>query len=652
LLEDVTLTPAMGLYLDMRNNDKGNFIFGTHANENYAREINQLFSVGLNRLWSDGTLVLNSQGNLVPTYDQNVINGFAADFTGWNYYQTNQANGRLPTSFGPSANYTNPMVLVPTHHDLGTKRLLDNVMLPAAWGNQTVSSTSTNDDYCSQDLEKAMDNIFNNQNVGPFVCRQLIQRLVTSNPSRDYLYRVVQKFNDNGSGVRGDLQAVIKAILLDYEARSTNVLALSTYGKQREPLLRVTAMARAFPSPPPITGTYVENGGRSIMITTATTNDFNSGDSVFISYTDTSSNTPPSPQAYSVTVTNRTVFSINAPGMTTGTYGQSGNVISVTNASHGLSQDDFVYLAFTTGGASNGIYHVDSASSSSVFSVTTSDFVTRTGACVIPRWTGGGFTKTGTNILMSIAGNHGLSTNDSVFINFSPGAVVSNAIYQVVSVPDAMHFVIVSTNTTSQTDNNPTNFPLVAPPLVRSGTVTIQSSTWTMNATDAGTTSSLSETPLNSPTVFNFYFPDYKFAGQLASAALTTPEFQLTSDTSVVLQMNFLAGGFLTNSPGNPNNTNTNGLSSFTGGDGDIVLDISPWMTTNYTASAGVTNLVDGLNTLLVAGQLSTRAKTNIIAYVNSTTNFPGPTNSLQMRDRVRAVVHLITASPDFTIQK
>src|SRR5262249_18855577 len=120
LLEAVTLSPAMGLYLDMRRNDKGNIVTGIHANENYAREIMQLFSIGLNRLWPDGTLVMNSQGNLVPTYDQNVIMGFASVFTGWNYYQPNQSNGRLPTNWNPSSNYTNPMVLVPTHHELGT----------------------------------------------------------------------------------------------------------------------------------------------------------------------------------------------------------------------------------------------------------------------------------------------------------------------------------------------------------------------------------------------------------------------------------------------------------------------------------------------------------------------------------------------------
>ncbi|HEX7653827.1 MAG TPA: DUF1800 family protein, partial [Verrucomicrobiae bacterium] len=202
LLKSVTLNPAMGWYLNMQGNAKGSLITGLHANENYAREINQLFSIGLNRVWPDGTLILNSAGNLVPTYNQNVINGFAATFTGWTYYQTNQANGRLPTSFYPSVNLTNPMVLVPNYHDLTAKLLLDNVTLPPAMGNAANSALTNYDYYGSQDLEAALDNIFNHPNVGPFICRQLIQRLVTSHPSRGYLYRVVQVFNDNGAGVR------------------------------------------------------------------------------------------------------------------------------------------------------------------------------------------------------------------------------------------------------------------------------------------------------------------------------------------------------------------------------------------------------------------------------------------------------------------
>jgi uncharacterized protein (DUF1800 family) len=115
------------------------------------------------------------------------------------------------------------------------------------------NSATTNDYYCSQDLEQALNNIFNNQNVAPFICRELIQRLVTSNPSRDYVYRVAQVFNNDGTGVRGNLQAVVQAILLDYEARSPDMIPQPGYGKQREPLVRVTELARAFPAPPTVT---------------------------------------------------------------------------------------------------------------------------------------------------------------------------------------------------------------------------------------------------------------------------------------------------------------------------------------------------------------------------------------------------------------
>ena len=168
-----------------------------------------------------------------------------------------------------------------------------------------------------------------------------------------------------------------------------------------------------------------------------------------------------------------------------------------------------------------------------------------------------------------------------------------------------------------------------------------------MNATDTGGSSSLNQAPLSSPTVFNFFFPDYKFPGPLASAGLTTPEFQLTSDTGTAQQMNFLEGGILNNGG------NTNGLSSFIGGNGAIAVDVGPWMTPAYTSNAGIPSLVDALNSLLCAGELSAGAKTAIVNYVANTSNFPytTPTNT-QTRDRVRAVVHLIVTSPDFTIQR
>jgi hypothetical protein len=163
----------------------------------------------------------------------------------------------------------------------------------------------------------------------------------------------------------------------------------------------------------------------------------------------------------------------------------------------------------------------------------------------------------------------------------------------------------------------------------------------------SSTDSTLTQTPLRSPTVFNFFFPDFRFPGALASAGLTTPEFQLTSDTSVAVQMNFMEGGLLVGA-------NTNGIASFVGGNGAVDLDLGSWMTPGYTSNAGIPSLVDALNTLLTGGQLSASAKSSIVAYVANTANFPfssTPTNS-QMRDRVRAVAHLIAVSPDFIIQK
>ncbi len=407
LLKAVTLHPVMGIYLNMQGNNLGSIITGVHANENYAREVNQLFSIGLNRLWPDGTLVLNSQNSLVPTYNQSVVSGFASVFTGWNYYQANQTNGRLPSNCFPSANYTNAMVLVPTHHYLGTKLLLDNVVLPAAQGAAADSTKTNFDNYGLQDLEQAMDSIFYNPNVGPFICRELIQRLVTSNPSRDYLYRVVQKFNDDGTGVRGNLQAVISAILLDYEARSPAMITQNTYGKQREPVLRVTAVARAFPSPPVNGGTYTQSGTQTISITTTNTHRLNKNDIIALTFADTSGNPAPPNGNYSVTGTGANTFTVNAPNLLTGTYTQNTNVITINISGYGLLPGNAAYLVFTTGGAVNGLYLVASTNSTSSFTVATPDAAVRSGSCVLPKISASGYTQTGTNIVtVSTTGPH------------------------------------------------------------------------------------------------------------------------------------------------------------------------------------------------------------------------------------------------------
>ncbi len=245
LLRDVTLHPAMGVYLSMLGNQKA--VPGTNLrpDENYARELMQLFTIGLVELNLDGTVRLDAQGQPVPTYDQAIIEGFARVFTGWKWdCPVNQpactfANTR--PSLAPTAGYNQvrPMRFFPEQHETGPKQLLryPGVALP----NGVLAATAT---PTAQDLEAALDNIFNHPNVAPFIARQLIQKLVTSNPSPAYVQRVAARFNDDGSGRRGNLAAVIRAILLDTEARSAPTGANA--GKLKEPLLRLTQFWRAY----------------------------------------------------------------------------------------------------------------------------------------------------------------------------------------------------------------------------------------------------------------------------------------------------------------------------------------------------------------------------------------------------------------------
>jgi hypothetical protein len=218
LLNDITLNPAMGEYLNMRGNKR------TSVNENYAREILQLFSIGLDKLNLDGTPQLDVQGRRIPTYGQEEITNFARVFTGWD----------LAAQIQPGIlNYRDPMVVtvqggVEVDHDTGPKTLLNGVTIPAGTNAQT-------------ELNIAIDNIFNHPNVGPFIGKNLIQHLVTSNPSPAYVGRVATAFNN---APRGDMKAVIRAILLDPEAR--NAPTDLNYGHLREPVLFITNTLRAF----------------------------------------------------------------------------------------------------------------------------------------------------------------------------------------------------------------------------------------------------------------------------------------------------------------------------------------------------------------------------------------------------------------------
>ena len=229
VMKAVTLSPAMGLYLDMVNNDKPDPAHGTLPNENYGREFLQLFTVGTVMLNADGSPQLDGGGKPVPTYDQTQIKQMARVLTGWTY-PTRPLQSPAPHN---PPYFSGPMIPVENLHDTEVKTVF----------GQTIPSGQT----AEQDLDQMLDIVFKHQNVGPFVALRLIQHLVTSNPSPAYIQRISAVFANNGSGVRGDLAAVVDAILLDPEARQGDVAAnaIANGGHLREPVLFTTAMLRA-----------------------------------------------------------------------------------------------------------------------------------------------------------------------------------------------------------------------------------------------------------------------------------------------------------------------------------------------------------------------------------------------------------------------
>jgi uncharacterized protein (DUF1800 family) len=225
LLEEITLNPAMGVYLNTRGNKKGNPATGSAPDENYAREVLQLFTIGLYELDLDGSNKL-SNGQPIETYDQATITSLANVFTGYN--------------FDPTGSVTDTNPLQVKNRMVVTASLHENVAVTFL-GKTIAANTAP-----GEALKQALDTIFNHPNVGPFFGKQLIQRLVTSNPSPAYVARVASAFNNNGSGVRGDLKAVFKAVLLDAEARDDSQITQPTWGKQREPIVRFVQWARTF----------------------------------------------------------------------------------------------------------------------------------------------------------------------------------------------------------------------------------------------------------------------------------------------------------------------------------------------------------------------------------------------------------------------
>lgn len=231
ILMEVSLHPAMGNYLSHLNNPKTDTINGVFPDENYAREIMQLFSIGLYQLNNDGSYQLDANNNRIPTYTNADIKEFAKVFTGLGVGARRDTNA---TYFGLGiyiADLTVPMQMYEDWHEPGPKYLLDGYVIP---GGQTGM----------EDIEDAVEHLFNHPNVGPFVAKRMIQRLVKSNPTPNYIAAVAGAFNDNGAGVRGDMQAVIKAILLHPEARSCSWSTDPDQGKLREPITKYTDFVR------------------------------------------------------------------------------------------------------------------------------------------------------------------------------------------------------------------------------------------------------------------------------------------------------------------------------------------------------------------------------------------------------------------------
>ncbi len=232
LIDDITYSMAMAEYLSYFQNQRADVIGGTFPDENFAREIMQLFSIGTEKLKIDGTPKLNSSGDIIPTYNIDHVAELAKIFTGLGVKIKN--DGSINDNFfQTSVDYRFGAVMFDDYHSIGTKNLFDNIVIPA---NQTGE----------EDIQQALDALYNHENVGPFIATRLIQHLVKSNPTPFYVKRVAMVFNNNGKGERGDLKAVVKAILLDPEARNCDWIDHPENGRLKQPIERFANLFKAF----------------------------------------------------------------------------------------------------------------------------------------------------------------------------------------------------------------------------------------------------------------------------------------------------------------------------------------------------------------------------------------------------------------------
>ncbi len=588
LLEKVTLNPAMGKYLDMLGNKKPDATSGSIPNENYAREILQLFSIGLKRLHPDGSLVLDINGLPLATYGQDNVVGYAHTFTGWSY------------GTGGNANFVSPMAVNPSNHATGEKLLLENAVLPA-----NASPTAAT---CDAELQASHDVIFHHPNAGPFICRQLIQRMVTANPSPGYLYRCASAFDDNGSGVRGDMKAVMRAILLDPEARNQTPRLQPGFGKLKEPVLRATQMLRAFQAFSFAASTW----GNSIDLGAAVFSPQGNLNlavplrTASVTYGTTSQ----------VTITTSWMDDAIDPDGTAAASAPAvfsfplapGNLILLRRQTAPPAGGLVINAAGDTNSPQNGLY-VFTANGVPLARAPVAD----TPAELNKAW-----------IMLATARRDAPGTpGGSPLPNINGGVLLGNRYYQ---------------QTSSVTN-------LGTDPVL-----------WTLSTSGAGNThrrlwemgnlrSPFQQNPLRSPTVFNFYEPDYMFLGQTGNAGLTGPEFQITSETTVITTANWFYDLTRRNS--------ANTSSPFSYGQGysygdDNKKEIKLNLTRERPMAANAGTLVDHLATLLMPGQMTPRLRSLLTGYLTTIT----ATTDADKMNRLGEALYLISLCPEFAIQR
>ena len=232
LMGEISRSPGMGVFLSHQGNKKFNSSSNTHPDENFARELMQLFSIGLWKMNQDGSMVKDSSGDPIASYTQDDVEELAKVMTGYDI-KGNSKFGK--TNRGNGEEWASPMEFNSSHHEYASKTFL---------GSNIGAEGSSNSD--PSDLDQALNIIFQHQNVGPHVGRHLITRLVTSNPSSSYISRIAEKFNNDGNGNRGNLKEVVRSVLLDPEAREEEYSNVGNFGKPKEPLLALTQFLRAF----------------------------------------------------------------------------------------------------------------------------------------------------------------------------------------------------------------------------------------------------------------------------------------------------------------------------------------------------------------------------------------------------------------------